>query len=488
MYLGGKMYQILQGDCLERLDELDENSVDCIITDPPYGLTSITKRFGKKGSAPAKYGKDGSFSRLSKGFMGKEWDGSGIEYNVDMWEKCLRVLKPGGYLLAFGGTRTYHRITCAIEDAGFEIRDCIMWLYGSGFPKSMNIGLAIDKKNGVESPVIGQNEQILKKQAKDLREGKRKIVDSFNNGAPERNNGFNTVSADIKQAQNEWSGWGTCLKPAFEPIIMARKPFKGSLINNVLENHVGGLNIDECRVPYEDTPNPATNPLYRQENKDRYKQVEGGRLSEGAVAWTSGKNGVNAGGRYPANLVLTYDDTDYDEVCAGFPQSKGGSGKGFKKEDYEEKGVATNFKRGDFVPYNDSGSASRYFYCAKASSRDRDEGLNELEAKQMYDGKNASWGYGNANGDNFGDRIANVKRRNTHPTVKPTALMQYLVRLVAPKGATILDPFMGSGSTGKAVAYENKDRDMNYKFIGIEKDAEYCDIAKRRIDYVNENM
>ena len=142
-----KGFKIINGDSLKVLDTIPENSIDAIITDPPYGLTSITKRFGKENSAPNQYGKDGSFARLSKGFMGKEWDGSGIEYNVDLWRKALKVLKPGGYLLAFGGTRTYHRIACAIEDAGFEIRDCIMWLYGSGFPKSMNIGLAIDKKN-----------------------------------------------------------------------------------------------------------------------------------------------------------------------------------------------------------------------------------------------------------------------------------------------------------------------------------------------------
>ena len=143
-------FKIINGDSLKVLDTIAENSIDAIITDPPYGLTSITKRFGKDSSAPNQYGKDGSFARLTKGFMGKEWDGSGIEYNVELWKKALRVLKPGGYLLAFGGTRTYHRIACAIEDAGFEIRDCIMWLYGSGFPKSHNIGLDIDKLNGCE--------------------------------------------------------------------------------------------------------------------------------------------------------------------------------------------------------------------------------------------------------------------------------------------------------------------------------------------------
>ncbi len=208
------MYKIINDDCLKALDTIDKNSIDAIITDPPYGLTSITKRFGKQNSAPAQYGKDGAFNRLSKGFMGKEWDGSGIEYNVAMWQKCYEVLKPGGYLLAFGGTRTYHRIACSIEDAGFEIRDCIMWLYGSGFPKSMNIGLAIDKKNGVESKVVGKGKSGSTSKAFNLTEAQEKA-----------GTGILAGEYDIKEAQNEWQGWGTCLKPAYEPIIVARKPF-----------------------------------------------------------------------------------------------------------------------------------------------------------------------------------------------------------------------------------------------------------------------
>ena len=195
-------YNLINGDMLEELDKLEENSIDSIITDPPYELN----------------------------FMGKGWDNAGVSFNKETWKKCLRVLKPGGYILAFGGSRTFHRIACAIEDAGFEIRDTIMWLYGSGFPKSMNIGISLDKKNGVESKVIGQNQDILVKQAKDLREGHRKIVDSLNAGADERNNGFISVSADVKEPVSEdgkkWKGWGTCLKPSFEPIIVARKPLE----------------------------------------------------------------------------------------------------------------------------------------------------------------------------------------------------------------------------------------------------------------------
>lgn len=385
------MYNIINGDCFVELQNIPRDSVDCIVTDPPYGLTSITKRFGK----------EGSFARLSKGFMGKEWDGSGIEYNVEMWEKCLKVLKPGGYLLAFGGTRTYHRIACAIEDAGFEIRDCIMWLYGSGFPKSMNIGLAVDKKNGVDSKVVGK-----------CRCGKNAMLGGLSEKITSEG------QYNIKEAQNKWAGWGTALKPSYEPIIVARKPFKGSCVDNVLEWGVGGINIDECRVETQDD-------LYRKpcENGSIYSQQEK-RYTAGTM------NDSYKLGRFPANTIL--DTQDGEEW-------------------------------------------RRYFYCAKASKKDRDEGLESRVEEKVNDGRNTPI-------DNPFQR-GETPRKNTHPTVKPTALMQYLVRLVAPKGATILDPFMGSGSTGKAVAYENKERGADYKFIGIEKDPEYCRIAEARIKF-----
>lgn len=402
---------IINGDCLEELNKLDENSVDAIVTDPPYGLTSITKRFGKVGSAPAKYGKDGSFARLSKGFMGKEWDGSGIEYNVELWQKCLRVLKPGGYLLAFGGTRTYHRIACAIEDAGFEIRDCILWLYGSGFPKSMNIGLAVDKKLGNESKVTG-----VRKQSGAKFKLKQELIDNGGFNDPDRK------EFEVKEVQNEWKGWGTALKPSYEPIIVARKPFKGRLVDNVMKYGVGGININECRVPAENIEEIYRKPsVTKQQPAIRFNACKvQGSLTDDYLK-----------GRFPANVLL---DTREGEEWR------------------------------------------RYFYCAKASKKDRDEGLEEFEKDITDDGRNKPI-------DNPYLR-GKTMRHNTHPTVKPTALMQYLIRLVAPKGATILDPFMGSGSTGKAVMYENKERDTDYKFIGIEKDAEYCKIAEARIKHV----
>ncbi len=381
-------YKIINKNCLEALDELPENSIDCIITDPPYELN----------------------------FMNKGWDNAGVSFNKETWAKCLRVLKSGGYLLAFGGTRTYHRIACAIEDAGFEIRDCIMWLYGSGFPKSMNLGLAVDKKLGNESKVVGTQT------VPDIR------GDAFGTMNEKQGGSYKNIVRDVKEAQNEWKGWGTALKPAYEPIILARKPFKGSLVDNVLKNGVGGININDCRVPAENIKE-----IYRKPSVS--KQEPTVQFNACKVIGTVTDDYLN--GRFPANVLL---DTREGEEWR------------------------------------------RYFYSAKASKKDRDEGLEDLPEKKIY-GDDMNWGYGNTNGDNFGDRIANVKRRNTHPTVKPTELMQYLIKLVAPKNATILDPFMGSGSTGKAVAYENKERNMNYQFIGIELDPEYCKIAKARIDH-----
>src|SRR5574344_1868017 len=225
LYTKEKSYELYNGDMLDMKEVIKDNSIDSIVCDPPYGLTSITKRFGKEGSAAAQYGKDGSFSRLSKGFMNESWDGSGIEYNVEAWRKCYDVLKPGGYLLAFGGTRTYHRIACAIEDAGFEIRDCIMYLYGSGFPKSMNIGLAIDKKAGVESEIIS----TIK--THDFSKHKGSMMSFANTN--EQKTSINKIN--IKKATNQWNGYGTCLKPAYEPIIVARKPFKTSVAENIMQ-------------------------------------------------------------------------------------------------------------------------------------------------------------------------------------------------------------------------------------------------------------
>ena len=474
-------YALYQGNMLDMLQEIKQNSVDSIVTDPPYGLTSITKRFGKENSAPAQYGKDGAFSRLSRGFMGKEWDGSGIEYNIETWKKCYEILKPGGYLLAFGGSRTYHRIACAIEDAGFEIRDCIMWLYGSGFPKSMDISKQIDKHGGnsytkqfaddlkkaresrnltvsycdkkycngstnwswyegrkdgsrvpdyntyleivKEFPELEKYKDLIKEAEREII-GQKKNVGCFNNENHYTVGGTKANDIDITIPKTElakqWQGWGTCLKPAYEPIIVARKPFKGSLVDNVIENGVGGINIDECRVGNEErtykgmsAKQPENAGCFRDDN------------------WQPKDIEITVNGRFPANVI-------HDGL----------------QEEW-----------------------SRYFYTPKASKKDRDEGLDEFEEVTIDDGRNKPI-------DNPFQR-GKTQRHNIHPTVKPTELMQYLVRLVTPKNGIVLDPFMGSGSTGKACMYENKERNANYKFIGIEFTEEYLPIAEARINYAN---
>ena len=441
LYSQNKHYKLYNGSMLDMLDVIDENSVDAIVTDPPYEL----------------------------GFMGKTWDSSGVAFQKETWEKCLKVLKPGGYILAFGGSRTFYRIACAIEDAGFEIRDTIMWLYGSGFPKSLNIGLAVDKKNGVESEVVGKGKSGVSSRAYQSEE-------------------MTTAGEyEIREACNKWSGWGTALKPSFEPIIVARKPFKGSLVDNVIENGVGGLNIDECRVGFE---NGETNSSINRYNSTPQRGNNGWEHKNRGANFNEDTKKSMQLGRFPANTILTYDETDFDEICGGFPNSGNGNGKGV----YSYKGVKyhnkdTSMFNGDKPQspsnYNDNGSASRYFYCAKASKKDRDEGLDGLESKPMYQADNEHGNLGAFYVKKAGGEIGDVQlRKNTHPTVKPTDLMQYLVRLVTPNNGTILDPFNGSGSTGKAVMYENKERNKNYKYIGIELTEEYLPIAKARIEYV----
>ena len=450
LYSSNDSYKLYKGDMRNMLDVIKKESIDAVLTDPPYELN----------------------------FMNKGWDNSGIAFQKETWQKCYEVLKPGGYLLAFGGSRTFHRIACAIEDAGFEIRDTIMWLYGSGFPKSLNIGLALDKKNGIESKIIGTNGtmQDLKKVGKIT--GHKMTFGQEGTENCERTENY------IYEAQNEWKGWGTALKPSFEPIIVARKPFKGSLVDNVIEYGVGGINIDECRVPHNEKCK-----IMKKQNEINSIIQQSGRYDDTLE--------LKPNGRFPANTILTYDETDFDEVCGGFPNTKGDSpnrksriGTGVPNFIYEENKKLGKENKKDgivFHNYTDSGSASRYFYCAKASKKDRDEGLDEFEevdtTKLLNRKANTAGVLWEQGGTNAFSGAGGIKK-NTHPTVKPTELMQYLIRLVSPNGATILDPFNGSGSTGKAVMYENKERNKNYKYIGIELTEEYLPISKARIEYV----
>ena len=367
---------LINGCCRREMKKLQRQKimVDAIVTDPPYHLTSIVERFGKEGSAPAQFGTDGAFKRASTGFMGKEWDGGDIAFDPMTWSLCLGLLKPGGHLIAFSASRNYHRMAVAIEDAGFEIRDQIMWIYGSGFPKSHNIGKQVDKIQGNEREIVGKGKPMSS-------------LGVLHDDSWESDSNYNETKGDT-----EWEGWGTALKPAHEPIVLARKPIsEKSIADNVLEWRTGAINIDGCRIESDDV------------SVDRKKVVRKSRSDEGV--WTNENSGMKAEGsefadadprgRFPSNLIHNGIDTDW----------------------------------------------ARYFYCPKVSKTERN----------------------------------NSALQNTHPTVKPIELMKYLCRLVTPKGGTVLDPFMGSGSTGMAA------KDEGFDFIGIEKEREYYEIAEARI-------
>ena len=414
---------------MEVLKGMEANSVDAIVTDPPYGLS----------------------------FMGKKWDYDVPEQAV--WEECLRVLKPGGHLLAFAGTRTQHRMAVRIEDAGFEIRDMIAWVYGSGFPKSLDVSKAIDKAAGAERERVGVRSSF-RPNAQAGRDPE---------GFQDRSDGAITLPASPESAA--WAGWGTALKPALEPITMARKPLEGTVAANVLEHGTGGINVDGCRVN-------ADGEIVEQSGKT--VDIDRGKCAEGydrpnATMFRTGKPAERGGpsnsqGRWPANLI--HDGSE--EVLAGFPQTapspKGPVRQGGQKSSGGIMNATGGERDGFGVGYGDTGSASRFFYCAKASKADRDEGcegIDERPRHTMSGGECIAEGRTEAKGK--------ASARNHHPTVKPTALMRYLCRLVTPPGGTVLDPFMGSGSTGKAAVLEG------FKFIGIEREAEYVAIAEARI-------
>jgi site-specific DNA-methyltransferase (adenine-specific) len=409
------MYRLHLGNCLHELRNIPENSIDSVVCDPPYEL----------------------------GFMGKSWDASGIAYSVSMWQEVLRVLKPGGHLLAFSGSRTYHRMTCAVEDAGFEVRDQILWVYGSGFPKSLDVSKAIDKAAGAEREVIGTVRAGIARKSRNGGE----IV----GGECVEELKQSPVTAPATEAAKQWQGWGTALKPAHEPICVARKPLANGLTvaANVLAHGTGALNIDGCRVETEET-------LGRPQAK----------AQDGVMSMRLGDNGFNGasderGGRWPANLI--HDGSD--EVVALFPNAR--SAGAYPSDSTARNGV-TSFGGKQGTLYSDTGSAARFFYCAKTSKKDRNEGLDDFTPTTTSDGRAVA-------ADNAYQR-GKTERQNTHPTVKPTDLMRYLCRLVTPPGGTVLDPFMGSGSTGKAAMLEG------FKFVGIEMDETYHTIAKARIE------
>jgi DNA modification methylase len=497
------LIKVINGNSIEELKKFPDNYFGSVVTDPPYGL-SAARNSGKKSKG---------------GFMGKKWDYD--VPSVELWQEVFRVLKEGGHLLAFAGTRTQHRMAVNIEDAGFEIRDMIAWVYGSGFPKSHNIGKAVDKNNGkykIDLTDFGnyikekrEAKRYSRKQLDDIMEtctavswwegrktgvqlpskkmykklkkvldldnkfddlidwqeaereitGKSKYAGRRPNDRTEHNlmKGFTGSKFDYVETApatpeaKEWEGWGTALKPALEPITMARKPFKTSVAENVLQNGVGGINIDGCRVGKDKRINKGgrtgKNPY---QSEDKNLNGKGNILTE-------------VQGRFPANFI--HDGSD--EVTDSFPYTKSGSQKKGAIVGYRNDNIYMGDRKDNQttlldknIPANE-GSASRFFYCAKASKQDRNEGLEDFKEKERIR-------------QGLAGEKNNTFSKNSHPTVKPTDLMRYLLRLVTPKNEIVLDCFMGSGSTGKACALEG------FSFVGIDLDNDYCEIAKARID------
>ena len=359
--------------------------------------------------------------------MGKKWD-----YDVPsqaIWEECMRVLKPGGHLLSFAGSRTYHRMAVRIEDAGFEIRDQIMWIYGSGFPKSHNIGKAVDKIQGNEREVVGIKEH-----------SKKDFKDNLYAQDPANANNnkiFGYGEEVLTKGNSDYEGWGTALKPAHEPIAMARKPIaEKTVADNVLEWGTGGINIDRCRVEFVSDADRAES-TNKNQHAD-FGSTMGTNQIYGDYSMLEPQN-YNPPGRFPANII-------FDEEAGKLLDEQSGTSKSTGGRSGNKNGVGSNGIYGQYngevrdenPGFGDVGGASRFFYCPKTSKKDRDVD-------------------------------------NIHPTVKPTDLMSYLIRLVTPKGGVVLDPFMGSGSTGKAAVREGM------QFVGIERESEYFDIAEARI-------
>jgi DNA modification methylase len=397
-----KMIQLLCGDCREVLPTLDAASFHAVVTDPPYHLTSMVKRLSRasaddvaKNFSKTAPGQAASpFKAMATGFMGKAWDGGDVAFRAETWVEVLRVLKPGGFMVCFGGTRTQHRLACAIEDAGFEIRDTLCWLYGSGFPKSHDVSKAIDA-------VIlhGNSHSRSMKKANEDRPGEGPIGATLPNNGVMSDDRYAHIVRDQPATPEAaaWAGWGSALKPAFEPIILARKPLDGTIAGNVLKHGVGGINIDACRVEgvLEGDPN-------------RFQSTSGGWKGQ-----PYGNQTVRAEGRFPANVL--HDGSD--EVMAAFAAFGDAPGQqrrvGPEHGKKLSKGIYGDFgSHNQHEPRGDSGSAARFFYCAKADKADRAD--------------------------------------SKHPTVKPLALMEWLVKLITPPGGAVLDPFAGSGITAEA--------------------------------------
>jgi len=475
---------LYNGDCLHIMKDIPTNSIDSIVTDPPYGLSQHDKSDIENALTAWLSGQE--YTHNKAGFMNKTWDS--FVPSPSVWKECFRVLKPGGHILCFAGTRTQDLMSISLRLAGFEKRDVIMnlysqndklkdlygsldseqqkmfaeafsddagvlYAYGSGLPKGLDISKAIDKIKGAEREVVGYVDSrgmydgIIRK-SKALNDKWRSMEDRVD--VVDLSKATMTVASTIEAKQ--WEGWKTALKPAYEPCLLFRKPVVGTVAENVLEYGVGGLNIDGCRVSID--KNIDSDQLRTMNTRDN-----DGR---GMPTTVSGDTPQVFGedGRFPANL--THDGSD--DVGGMFPDVKTGDVKSYISKN--TKGYAGGWgKLRDYNRQGDSGSASRFFYCSKAGKKDRDEGLDG------FDVNSASGKYGSEK----------APSKNNHPTVKPTNLMRYLVRMVTPPNGTCLDPFMGSGSTGKACALEG------VNFVGIELNIDYFDIAKARIDYANKD-
>ena len=442
------MTRLLLGDNIKSLKQLEDNSIDSVVTDGPYGL-SAAKNSGKTSKG---------------GFMGKKWDYD--VPSVEFWQEVYRVLKPGGHVLSFGGTRTYHRMAVNIEDAGFEIRDQIQWLYSTGFPKSHNIGKSVDKVRGNDREVVGEldtqifDNPTLKEQGSMM-------------GSPsDRKIG----KIDITKGTSEWEGWGTALKPANEPICLARKPLsEKTIVDNVLRWGTGGINIDGCRI--EGAYGTGQNEIMER---------DADIFNDGENKMTGHKKKImvsNEEGRFPANIILDEEAGQVLDEQSGVSGGGTKSKSGFRLGGKSENSVGLNGTKNALDNYGDKGGASRFFYQAKVGKKERNMGLEDFQAKQPE-----GLGHGL-------DRICSIceapqlkpcdckdnkwvlkAKKNTHPTVKPVSLMAYLCRLITPPNGIVLDPFMGSGSTGIAANLEG------FSFVGMEMDEDYFKIAEARIE------
>lgn len=429
---------IIVGDVLDGLARLDDDSVDAIVTDPPYELA----------------------------FMGKKWDATGVAFCQETWTECLRVLKPGGHLIAFGGTRTHHRMWCAIEDAGFEVREMLLWMYGQGFPKSLDVSKAIDKAAGAEREVVGRNPND--RPLSQVKGGKAfdRTLDS-GQGHTALN-----LTAPATDAAKQWEGWGTALKPACEPILLARKALsEPTVAANVLKWGTGALNIDATRIAPE-------------ESVASHQKGDAGRPEF-----------LQTKGRWPANVIFectcdesqpgTPQDAVHQPDCpagmldAQTAQLKGATGRTTRVDRRFAPGTVG--QEGTAPPendpvYGDTGGASRFFYCAKASRAERERGLEDFEPITGAEAVNRKPDTSGLKSPRAGAGRSAATVRNPHPTVKPIALMRWLVRLVTPPGGLVVDPFCGSGSTLIAA------REEGHTFVGIDLSPEYCRIAQARVE------